>query len=341
VFSHYEGILPLDMVCIKPEFCDVPQKGKGMNCVLEYDNVDDRSFEHPRQPILDVWYYHLARARGFNFEYNKRLNYENFIHGKREENERNTRWNQWVTGLYPMEQIEVPDYIPTRVIPNPKVSIIIPCYNKAKWIGEAIESCLNQTHKPYEIIIVNDGSTDNSESIITGFQGVRYFYQTNQGVSAARNNGLNKATGDYFILLDADDKLQPEFIEKTLKEMTGDIQICYTDFIGLGEWEGRIHNALEPDNMRTGQVVPSTMALCDMRVLDPYGNFKSNIKTFEDAEFWLNCYYNRKLNFKHLPEPLCYYRRTQGSRIDYLNQTAKERYAVLNELYKQFNVQYQ
>jgi hypothetical protein len=123
--------------------------------------------------------------------------------------------------------------------------------------------------------------------------------------------------------------------------MTGDIQICYTDFIGLGEWEGRIHNALEPDNMRTGQVVPSTMALCDMRVLDPYGNFKSNIKTFEDAEFWLNCYYNRKLNFKHLPEPLCYYRRTQGSRIDYLNQTAKERYAVLNELYKQFNVQYQ
>jgi hypothetical protein len=109
----------------------------------------------------------------------------------------------------------------------------------------------------------------------------------------------------------------------------------------MGEWEGIEFKAQEPDQMRTAQVVPSTMALCDMRILDPYGNFKDNVKTFEDAEFWLNCYYNRKMNFKHIPEPLCYYRRTQGSRIDYLNQTKESRYAVLNDLYKQFNVHYQ
>ncbi|HLP48348.1 MAG TPA: glycosyltransferase family 2 protein, partial [Candidatus Kapabacteria bacterium] len=313
-----------------------------MEGVLEYDNVDDRSFEHPRQPILDVWYYHLARIRGFNFEYSKRKNYEKFTHPLKQdwEIEQNVRMNQWVHGLYPMEKIDVPDDIPTKIIPNPKVSIIIPCYNKAKWIGEAIESCLNQTHKPYEIIVIDDGSTDNSRDECERYAGrISYFRQNNVGVSESRNRGLDKATGDYFILLDADDKLAPNYIEGCLEEMKGDTQICYTDFIGLGEWEGIEFKQPEPEQIRTAQVIPSTMALCDMRILDPYGNFK-DIKTFEDAEFWLNCYYNRKMNFKHIPEPLCYYRRTQGSRIDYLNETKESRYKVLNDMYRDFNVEY-
>ena len=341
VFDHYEGILPLDMVVVKPEFRLVDHKGKGMEGVLEYDNVDDRSFEHPRQPILDVWYYHLARIRGFNFEYSKRKNYERFTHPQKQdwEIEQNVRMNQWVTGLYPMEKIDVPEGIPTKLIPNPKVSIIIPCYNKAKWIGEAIESCLNQTHKPYEIIVIDDGSTDDSRAACERYiEGISYFRQDNAGVSTSRNNGLAKATGDYFILLDADDKLHPNYIERCLQEMKGDTQIVYTDCFMIGEWNWT-HSSPEPDQIRTAQVIPSTMALCDMRILDPYGNFK-DVKTFEDAEFWLNCYYNRKMNFKHISEPLCYYRRTQGTRIDYLNETAKERYEVLNNLYKDFNVKY-
>jgi glycosyltransferase involved in cell wall biosynthesis len=101
------------------------------------------------------------------------------------------------------------------------VSIILPCYNGAKFIKRCFDSILNQTYKDLEIILVNDGSTDNSEEIVESMkylfeeQNIRfiYIYQKNGGLSAAINTGLKYVTGEYLTLLDIDDYIMPESIE--------------------------------------------------------------------------------------------------------------------------------
>lgn len=97
------------------------------------------------------------------------------------------------------------------------VSIIIPVYNAGKFLAETIKSVLNQSLDNFELILVNDGSTDNSESICEEYERldnrIKYFYQTNAGVSIARNNGLLHANGEYIFFMDSDDTLDSEFFK--------------------------------------------------------------------------------------------------------------------------------
>ena len=96
---------------------------------------------------------------------------------------------------------------------SPTVSIVISCYNSARFLGEALDSVLAQTHRPkVEIVAVDDGSTDNTAEILAQYPEVRYVYQRNQGVSAARNLGIQESTGEYLLFLDHDDRLLPEAI---------------------------------------------------------------------------------------------------------------------------------
>ncbi len=106
----------------------------------------------------------------------------------------------------------------------PRVSIIIPCYNAAPWIEETIRSALAQTHADREIIVIDDGSTDDSLRRARTFEpaGVRVVTQRNAGASAARNHGLRLATGDFIQYLDADDLLAPDKIERQLREFGRD-----------------------------------------------------------------------------------------------------------------------
>src|ERR671911_2120937 len=97
------------------------------------------------------------------------------------------------------------------------VSVVIPCYNQAHFLGEAIESVLAQSYPRFEIIVVDDGSTDDTSKVAARYPGVRYVYQNNQGVSAARNSGLARSEGEYVVFLDADDRLLPEALETGLK----------------------------------------------------------------------------------------------------------------------------
>src|SRR5947208_1892926 len=97
------------------------------------------------------------------------------------------------------------------------VSVIIPCYNQAHFLSAAIESILNQTYPHFEIIAVNDGSTDNTAEIATRNAKVRYFYQPNQGLPAARNAGAQASRGAYLVFLDADDLLLPNALEDGVK----------------------------------------------------------------------------------------------------------------------------
>ena len=93
------------------------------------------------------------------------------------------------------------------------VSVVIPCYNQARFLGEAIESVLTQTYPRVEIIVVDDGSTDHTANVAALYPAVRYVHQANQGLAAARNTGLRASLGHILIFLDADDRLTPETAE--------------------------------------------------------------------------------------------------------------------------------
>lgn len=102
-----------------------------------------------------------------------------------------------------------------------KVSIIVPCYNCEKYISECLESIINQSYNNLEIILINDGSTDNTESVISKYDDSRivYKYQENGGVSVARNAGLSLVTGDYIMFLDSDDKMKNDAVEIALESI--------------------------------------------------------------------------------------------------------------------------
>jgi glycosyltransferase involved in cell wall biosynthesis len=93
------------------------------------------------------------------------------------------------------------------------VSIIIPCYNTGRYLREAIDSALAQTYRDVEVIVVDDGSTDDSAAIAASYPNVRLIRQANSGVSAARNRAAAEATSDYLVFLDADDRLLPDAVQ--------------------------------------------------------------------------------------------------------------------------------
>jgi len=113
---------------------------------------------------------------------------------------------------------------------TPHVSIIIPNYNHARFIGDAIQSVLDQTYEDYEIIVVDDGSTDNSREIVEKFGNkVHYIWQENQGLPGARNTGLKAAVGEVVALLDADDQYEPDYLEELVSflETNPEVDVVY------------------------------------------------------------------------------------------------------------------
>ena len=96
---------------------------------------------------------------------------------------------------------------------EPKISVIITCYNQARFLRDSIESVLQQTHRNIDLIVVDDGSSDDTQAVAQSFSNVRYIHQSNGGLSAARNRGIDESKGAYLVFLDADDLLYPEAVE--------------------------------------------------------------------------------------------------------------------------------
>lgn len=113
---------------------------------------------------------------------------------------------------------------------SPLVSIIIPCYNSAAWVSEAIESCLSQTYQPIEVVVVDDGSTDNSLEVINQYsEQVKVITGPNQKLSAARNKGFAASHGDYILFLDADDYISSDTIAvlvEALENHENSVSVC-------------------------------------------------------------------------------------------------------------------
>lgn len=122
------------------------------------------------------------------------------------------------------------------------VSVVIPTYNRSYIVGQAIESILQQTYHPVEIVVIDDGSTDDTRRLVEGFgPPVRYFYQPNSGVSAARNRGLREARGEFVALLDSDDRWMPWklAVQVQLMRMFPQLGMIWTDMVAVDE-EGRM-----------------------------------------------------------------------------------------------------
>lgn len=100
---------------------------------------------------------------------------------------------------------------------HPLVSVIIPCYNQGHFLSDAIESVLHQSYKCFEIIVVNDGSSDNTRDVAARYQSIRYVEQENRGLAGARNAGMKESRGQYLVFLDADDLLWPEALQKAVE----------------------------------------------------------------------------------------------------------------------------
>lgn len=113
----------------------------------------------------------------------------------------------------------------------PKISVIIPFYNASGFVMEAIDSVLNQSYQNFELLLVNDGSTDNSKRIVQGYSDkrIRYFEQENNGVAAARNIALSVMNGDFFCFLDADDTMPPDSLRVRVEIFLSDRNVSFVD----------------------------------------------------------------------------------------------------------------
>lgn len=320
VIDRYDGILPNDMTKVKREFY-------AHRPFLEYDNKDDKSFENPKQPILPVKYYHLARTRGYNFEYNKWFRYNKNIHPETPDFDidRQTRKNQWVSGLYPIRKHEYE----RKEIQNPKVSVIITNYNYNEYLPESIGSVLGQTYKAHEIIVVDD----HSRVAPTVPEGVKLLIQPeNKGVASSRNWGIYESTGDYYICLDADDILESNFIEETLKEMKGDVQIVYSNYKVFGEGSYECdYGEFSSEKLKQFQTIPSCCALIDRHCFELSGGYDPTAH-YEDWDHWQNLD-RLGFTFKRVDKFLFRYRRHQGSRIDLLDQKKEEETLKIKQKY--------
>ena len=186
---------------------------------------------------------------------------------------------------------------------QPKVSVIIPTYNSAKYLLPAIDSILNQTYTDYEIIVIDDGSTDNTYEIIKPYlEQVRYIQQENQGVSAARNRGLNLARGELIAFLDADDLFLPHKLAEQVAvfDQQPDIGIVNSGFRIIKE-DGEVVTDIErwkeiPDLtpevwLLHKPVLPSAM-MFRREWFDKVGGFDRRFFSCEDVEITLRMVIN-------------------------------------------------
>ena len=197
-----------------------------------------------------------------------------------------------------------------------EVSVIIPTYNREKFISECVQSVLAQTLPAREIIIVDDGSTDATYNILRdlGFNSLstkktvlRYFFQQNRGVSSARNLGIKEARSEYIALLDSDDLWLKSKLDRQVSAFQNDTQssrLCHTDEIWIRN--GVRVNQHKKHKKHGGNVFQSCLKLCCISpssammhrsVFEDFGFFDEDLPACEDYDFWLRYSAKEDVNF--------------------------------------------
>jgi glycosyltransferase involved in cell wall biosynthesis len=206
----------------------------------------------------------------------------------------------------------------------PKVSVVIPCYNQGQYLKEAVESVLNQFFQDFEIIIVNDGSTEPLTNEVLSQYGsdvIRVIHTQNQGLSSARNNGIRLARGEYILPLDADDKIGREYLEQAVPilENNLDIGIVYCEAAFFGERSGLwCLPEYSVEKILCHNIVFCS-ALFRKCQWEEVGGYNINmVYGWEDWDFWLSII-ELGLKVYRIPSVLFYYRVSKTSMTRSIN----------------------
>lgn len=223
-----------------------------------------------------------------------------------------------------------------------KLSVIIPSYNQQEYLSSAISSVLEQTKKPYEIIVVDDGSTDNSLEVARSFEeeGVKVISQTNRGLPSARNTGLMNATGDYILPLDADDMLLENAIEKITKvaeETKADVISPSFKCFGIAQDEIILMPNPKIEDFKTGNRVGYCSAVKRDALLEVGGYSSRMWCGWEDYHLWFNLLLREKTIIT-IPEILWLYRTKKYSMIHEANKHAKELWGQISKDFPELNI---
>ena len=192
-----------------------------------------------------------------------------------------------------------------------KISVIIPTYNRKHTLHRAIESVLNQTFKPLEIIVVDDGSNDGTgEWVEEIYPSIKYIFIKNSGVSAARNTGVRSANGQWIAFLDSDDEWMPEKLEQQSLLLGADREaaLCHTNEIWIRN--GVRVNQLKKHTKFGGYIFEKCLDICRIspssailskKIFKNIGYFDESLKVCEDYDMWLRVAAKHKILFLDYP----------------------------------------
>jgi glycosyltransferase involved in cell wall biosynthesis len=228
----------------------------------------------------------------------------------------------------------------------PRVSVVIPAYNSAPSLRGAIQSVLDQTYRDSEILVIDDGSTDDTECVVRSFgDRVCYLKQENRGVSAARNHGIKVSRAPYVAFLDSDDLWLPGKLAEQIPLLDRDpeVGLVYSDWAVVSE-----ENVLEPSylsNLHAGsgyvfnELLQSGFILTSGTVvrrscLDEVGDFDEALSITQDYDLWLRICYRWKIALVN--KPLLIKKSRDGSLSSNLLKTATERIALFEKVLRTF-----
>ena len=220
---------------------------------------------------------------------------------------------------------------------TPIVSIIIPAYNYANYLGECLDSVISQSFLKWECIIIDNGSTDNTADVVKSYtvkdSRIKYVYTDQKGVSFARNYDVSISSGEYILPLDADDKIEKTYIEKAVNVMIKDqgISLVYCDAMLFGS----INRKWTLPNYNYKDLLIENSIFCtslykksDFEAVNGYNT--NMVEGFEDWDFWIKLLVNDKKVFK-IEETLFYYRIKENSRNSVLDEGKQLR--LRNQIY--------
>lgn len=237
--------------------------------------------------------------------------------------------------LYRVDEMNLQDHNISSTGREPLVSIIIATHNYGQYISEAIESVFSQTHSNLEVIIVDDGSTDNTREIVAKYPRVKYVYQTRSGAKTparARNNGLALSKGEFYISLDADDKLHTNYVQECVNVILKDkcIGFVWTAAQEFGEsykvrWPRTLHHRFSILRGTGGQL---GAALTRRKAFDDVGGYDETLPALEDWDLAIRIC-RKGWKAKAIPKPLHFVRVHEGQ------QTSKAEKLQLDKFIEQ------
>jgi len=198
------------------------------------------------------------------------------------------------------------------------VSVIVPSYNMAHFLPEAVQSALAQSYPNLEVLIVDDGSTDDTPQVVRQWEGnprVRVHRQANGGLSDARNQGIALTRGPFIALLDADDTWATDKLAQQMRLFAGrpEVGVVYSD-VALMDPEGkplprgpmRMHRGWISGALLIENFVPASSAVARRECFERHGGFDTRLRTGEDYDMWLRL--SPHYQFDFVPEPAIHYR---------------------------------